>query len=1145
LLGYQGAVTSLLRTTMSSWDSKVNYMAELRKGHEFVAVYEHSWPNGHAIPQGDFTSEEYIAMPNQPGGPSNCRFYNLFACSNSRYTMPDFQGGLYAWGHGGLVSIGSTKTGGMLGFEYFNRYINQGMNFGDAFKQWLNSYVFPIPDNSRIVWHYGMVLCGAGNLAMHAPASSLPFAPSRLTCSVSSATQIALTWVDNATNESGYYVERATGTTGSFSRIATLGANATSYASSSLTAGTTYRYRVQAYNAGGRSGYTNIAVIRTAAPSAPTDLYAWGSLASQVQLLWIDNASNETGFCIERASSASGPFSQIGSTGPNVTEYKVERLNPSTTGWFRVRAFNGAGASAYTATVSAATQASSAPACPSGVVATAVSSSQINLAWVDNATNEAGFTVTMADAYNGSYNTVASPGANATGCSVNGLQPNTAYFFIVAAHNNSGNSLQSDLVSAATAAAGIPAAPEYLYVSARTATETDIWWSDYSSDEDGFYLERATSSSGPFTRVATMVRNTGHWWNVGLTGGTTYWYRIGAFNSRGISAYSGVVSVTMPAAAVPAAPMNLQLTQSGGTAVTLVWTDNADNEREFLVERALGNGAFTQIGWTRYNDSWFFDNGLSLNQTYRYRVRASNEVGHSSYSAIVMVSTVPVPPEAPSNLTAYAFSWNLVSVYWYDNSWNEDGFYIERSLSESGPWTEIAQVGPDTYYYSNYDLAGNTTYWYRVRAFNSAGISAYSNIGSVTTLVPNPPAAPSNLTAVSVMPTQVSITWQDNSDNEIDFHIERAEQGGEFTLIGVMYSGYTSYTDYGVEAGRTYSYRVCATNGDGSSGYSNIITVTTLGDLPAAPSNLIATPVNSMQINLSWRDNASNESGYYVERALSSSGPWSRIGTTGQNVVAYSNTGLTVLTTYWYRVQAFNGAGTSTYSATVSAKTLNAIPVEPTGLAATVNSRSQITLTWKDNSPNETGFRIERALSGGSFSQIATVGANVRTWVNTGLATGTTYQYRVKAYNSLGTSGPSNVVQATTHANIAVGKTATASTQQSINTPVKGNDNRTSTRWCATSGTVPQWWKVDLGSSKTLSGSEVRWEKSGVNYRYKIETSPDNANWTVRANRTSTTSTAQTQAQSWSATARYVRITVTGLQSGIWASFWEFRVFGK
>jgi serine protease AprX len=90
------------------------------------------------------------------------------------------------------------------------------------------------------------------------------------------------------------------------------------------------------------------------------------------------------------------------------------------------------------------------------------------------------------------------------------------------------------------------------------------------------------------------------------------------------------------------------------------------------------------------------------------------------------------------------------------------------------------------------------------------------------------------------------------------------------------------------------------------------------------------------------------------------------------------------------------------------------LPVYPSGLAATAASKSQINLSWVDNSVNESGYKIERSTNGTSYTQIATVGASVTSYASTGLSASTTYYYRVRAYNASGNSSYSNVVSAKT-----------------------------------------------------------------------------------------------------------------------------------
>jgi hypothetical protein len=184
---------------------------------------------------------------------------------------------------------------------------------------------------------------------------------------------------------------------------------------------------------------------------------------------------------------------------------------------------------------------------------------------------------------------------------------------------------------------------------------------------------------------------------------------------------------------------------------------------------------------------------------------------------------------------------------------------------------------------------------------------------------------------------------------------------------------------------------------------------------PSAPSNLVLAPISSSQINLAWNDNSNNENGFVLECSTSASGPFTPMNVSA-NVTVYSDTGLATNATYYYRIKAYNGVGDSSYSNVANATTLAQAmpPTAPSSLVATVASSTQINLSWVDNSNNEDGFAIERSLDNSNFSQITTKAANVTTYNDTGLTAGTTYYYRVKAYNAIGSVGYSNVANATT-----------------------------------------------------------------------------------------------------------------------------------
>ena len=222
--------------------------------------------------------------------------------------------------------------------------------------------------------------------------------------------------------------------------------------------------------------------------------------------------------------------------------------------------------------------------------------------------------------------------------------------------------------------------------------------------------------------------------------------------------------------------------------------------------------------------------------------------------------------------------------------------------------------------------------------------------------------------------------------------------------------GWQGFTDGGLAQGTSYSYMVVVWFGaDGSTEtYSEQASATTYLDPPAAPSSLGATPISGTQINISWSDNSGYESNFKIERKTGAGGSWSQITTVGANTTSYSNTGLSPDTTYYYRVRANNASGDSGYTNEANATTT---PNAPTGLSATAAAGPQANLSWTDASASETGYKIEKKVgAGGTWSQIATVGASVTSYSDTdvtGGGGGNTYYYRVRAYNATN-SGYSN-----------------------------------------------------------------------------------------------------------------------------------------
>jgi fibronectin type 3 domain-containing protein len=190
-----------------------------------------------------------------------------------------------------------------------------------------------------------------------------------------------------------------------------------------------------------------------------------------------------------------------------------------------------------------------------------------------------------------------------------------------------------------------------------------------------------------------------------------------------------------------------------------------------------------------------------------------------------------------------------------------------------------------------------------------------------------------------------------------------------------------------------------------------------------APTTLHATGVSASTINLSWVNRSTVATAIKVERSDNGTSGWSPLTSSlGPSATTYSDPTLTCGQTRHYRVTALSAANGDSVPSNVGSATTAACPTAPaapTGLSSTAKTHTSVTLQWTDNAANETGFEVERVGNGptvtltrGAFTGTGTVTG----FVTSGLACGTTYQYRVRATNGVGPSGWSNQISVTTDA---------------------------------------------------------------------------------------------------------------------------------
>lgn len=465
------------------------------------------------------------------------------------------------------------------------------------------------------------------------------------------------------------------------------------------------------------------------------------------------------------------------------------------------------------------------------------------------------------------------------------------------------------------------------------------------------------------------------------------------------------------------APSNLTAMAMGAT-IRLSWVDNSSFELGFAIERRDPVNGYMEVGRVEANRTTFDDRPPAANVLYTYRVRAfdatgvsvaSNEASARTGGAGTTTFTDFNPKSGAIGTSVNISGSNLGNVVAIQFS-AQFGFV-------NAPFVIVSQVSINT------QVPAGTITGPIVLVLNE-GQRLPSPVSFTVGGTTSDLAAPTNLTGTAVSGSQIDLTWQDNSQNEDGFIIERGPGAGtSFTQIASVPMNTRRYSDTTVSAGTLYTYRVKAFNATRQSGYSNTVRIGTplpgLEFTPNAPSNLAAT-ASGAAINLTWVDNSAVETGFRLERKMGTFEVFAPYAMLAANATSFVDTSVTPGNTYFYRILAYNQNGESAFSNAASATVQQGggggggggdVPAAPSNLTA-VGEIFAVSLTWNDSSINEGGFRIERQIGGGAWSQIAEVPANSRAYTDSPLSPNNVYTYRVSAFNTAGVSSPSNTASA-------------------------------------------------------------------------------------------------------------------------------------
>jgi titin len=607
-------------------------------------------------------------------------------------------------------------------------------------------------------------------------------------------------------------------------------------------------------------------------PGTPTGLAAIAVSPTQVNLFWSAPASDGgaaiSGYKIEYKTGSF--YSTLVENTGQVTTYSHTGMTTGTTYTYKISALNSIGTSTASAEVSVTPTSAStaaAPGAPTGLVASAISPTKIDLTW-SAPTSNGGYPIT---GYKIQYRTgsdqyadlIANTASTTTAFSHNGITAGQLYIYriytITSFATSEKSSLEVTVQPKSASASTAPGAPTGLVASAVSATQVNLSWSAPASNGGypitGYKIEYKKGTGSYLSLASNTANTTVFYSHTGLTTGSSYTYKISAINSIGTSAASVEASATPTtgsAATVPSAPTGLVATAVSATQVNLSWsapTNGGSAITGYKIEYKSGISTYSVlVANTASTAATYSHTGLTTGTTYTYKISAINSVGtgstSSEISAVPTATSLPSASTAPGSpsLTASAVSATQVNLSWSTptNGGSAITWYkIEVKKGTGSFETLVANTASTTTAYSHTGLMAGTVYYYRVSAINSIGTGTSGDASATPKETTTP-----TLTAIATSPTQISLSWNAPSQTyqqKINgYKIEEKIGGTSFKTI-VENTASNPYLINGLITGKPHTYVVSAIFGLGASPRSNEASATPLST-SAPPAGYSATP---------------------------------------------------------------------------------------------------------------------------------------------------------------------------------------------------------------------------------------------------------------------------------------------------------------
>ena len=348
---------------------------------------------------------------------------------------------------------------------------------------------------------------------------------------------------------------------------------------------------------------------------------------------------------------------------------------------------------------------------PTGVVATATSSTRIALTW-DAVAGATSYEIYRSESEGGPY-TSPPKVSTSNGYANTGRTPGTTYYYVVRAVSAAGSSVDSAEVSATTPAG--TAAPTNLAVTATTSTKVTLSW-DSVSDATSYQLRRSTTPGGSYAPVASTAATT--LTDTTAAPGTAYYYVVAATGPAGTSANSNEATATT--LTVPSPPADVVATPTAATKVSVTW-DSVGGATAYEVWHATtAGGAYTKKATV--SGTSYLHTTVAPGTANYYVVRSVTATGTSANSAQA-TATTPSLPVPPTNVVATRVGLAKVTVTWSPVT-AATAYEVWRATVAGGPFTKKQTVTGTSYTDNN--APPTSTYFYVVRTVDPVGTSPNS-----------------------------------------------------------------------------------------------------------------------------------------------------------------------------------------------------------------------------------------------------------------------------------------------------------------------------------------------------------------------------------------------------------------------------------